>query len=232
MSTDTVSSHCSHCSNTHTHVLTQTNTQFYRCWHTKTIAQCSVYTHTHTHIHANTARCSPDISADRLWGQQLSYCVTLALAQSPALFNSTPWPPHVVTLSPWSIQGHTLCFVCAQVSVWVTEGAREREKDDFVQVFLSSNIPGIPPVLLHSLFFLCLQAFLFRINCVCVWLFWDKIPINEDVPQTLQYLGPRYLYMASPLLLLPGSDTDHGQDNQYSDMALCSLSSQLIFLNS
>lgn len=51
-----------------------------------------LFTHTHTHAHANRLLHSPDTSADRLWGQLLSYCVTLALAQGPAQFNTMTSP--------------------------------------------------------------------------------------------------------------------------------------------
>lgn len=82
---------------------------------------------------------------------------------------------------------------------WVCEWQRGK-KGTLCKCFLSSNMPG-KKTSSWTVFFSCICRHSHFVLIVCVWLFWDKIPINEDVPLTLQYLGTLHHYMASSFLL-------------------------------
>lgn len=60
--------------------------------------QGSLFVHTYKHKQMQIHILTPLTPVQKDWGQLLSYCVTLALAQGPAWFNSMTSPcvvPHV-----------------------------------------------------------------------------------------------------------------------------------------
>ena len=77
-------------------------------------------------IHANTPPHSPDTHADRLWGQLLSYCVTLALAQGPAQFNTMTSP--CGRTSPPAVNKATHHELCVCVCMCTGECVRDKER--------------------------------------------------------------------------------------------------------